>query len=473
MRELISDRQPWELVKELIQNAWDATDFHAECRVTIAPDDDNTTTMVTVEDDGPGFDDIADAYTLMGHTGKRLHPTKRGRFNVGEKYVISVAIQAEVETVGLTVKFPPGSREVTENSRAKGTVVRVLMPWNKQQSDELVGMLQRFRCTNEYRLFVNGLEVPPRPATKATSNVSLQTEIQDARGGPLRKTQRRTEIHFVEPQDANGGKWLYEMGIPVQRIECPWDIDVMQKIPMSQQRDAVSEAYLNRIYAETLNATHGKLERDEFGAQWVKRAIEHPQINPEAVKATVKGRYGSSKAVFATLDRDANMRADAAGYGVANPGGLSQKEKEALRKHASVRDADEVFLTPPPPRSEYEAEPGSNQALFAKWVTEIAGYCGLNATVRYFNEPNNKRLADCQVSTTAPTLRFNEAHLGEKFFRPPYESTEHYDLLLHELGHALANQSGHGEAWGDGVSEAGALIAVRMLQGRDGQGQKP
>ena len=469
MRELNSGREPWDLVKELIQNAWDAVLFDAECRVTIVPQPDGSSTMVTVEDDGPGFSDVADAYTLMGPTNKRLDPTKRGRFNIGEKDVISVAIEAEVETVGYTVSFPrTGSREESPNSRTKGTVVRVLMPWDGGQSDELIKKLQSFRTLASQRLFINDAEVPPRPA-KEVRNVSLPTIKQDPPNGPMKTTQGSAEIHFVEPAGPDGERWLYEMGIPVQAVECPWDVDVMQKIPMGQQRNAVSEAYLNRIYAEALNATHGKLEQEDFRSQWVKRAIEHRQIEPEAVKATVKGRYGSSKAVFATLDRDANMRAEADGcYAVINRGGLSRKEVETFRKHAGVKGSDEVFPTSPPPRSDYAAEPGSNQARFAEWVTEMAGHCNLNATVLYFNEPDNDRLADCSASTATPTLRFNEGRLGDTFFRPPYGSIEHWDLLFHELGHALSNQSviGHGEAWGEGVSKAGALIAVRMLAER-------
>ena len=472
MRELNSGRQPWDLVKELIQNAWDEAPSATECRITVEPQPDGNTTMVTVQDDGPGFKDIADAYTLMGHTGKRLHSTKRGRFNIGEKDVISVAIKAEVETVGHTVTFPAaGSREETPNSRAKGTVVRVLMPWNKQQSDELVAVLQRFRPPTgglfKCSLFVNDCEVT-HPPPKARLAVKLQTVVQDAPGKPMRATQRDTDIHFAEPCDANGERWLYEMGIPVQTIECPWDVDVMQKVPMGQERNAVGEAYLNRIYAEVLNATHEMLEPNEFGSQWVKRAIEHSQITPEAVRSTVKGRYGSTKTVFATLDGDANLRASEAGYGVANPGGLSKKEIETLRKNAGVKDSDEVFPTPPPARDFYEPEPVTDQARFAEWVVEMAGHCNLTATVHYFREPNNARLADCSASTNTPTLRFNEGRLGEEFFKPPYGRIEHYDLLLHELGHALDERSviPHGESWGEGVSKAGALVAVHMLQDR-------
>lgn len=465
MRELNGSREPWDLVKELIQNAWDEVPYATECRIIVDPQPDGSTTLVTVEDDGPGFSDIADAYTLMGHTRKRLDPTQRGRFNIGEKDVISVAIAAVIETAHKTVTFPPdGSRTVADNSRRKGTLVSVLMPWRRDQSRELVDRLQRFRCTNTRRLFVNDREVPPRPAAEIRS-ISLPTVQQDGPNQPMRTQQRTTDIHLIKPPAGSGERWLYELGIPVQTIDCPWDVDVMQKIPMSQQRDNVSEAYLNRIYAEVLNAGHRRLERGEFDAQWVKRAIEHPQITPPALKATLKGRYGSDRVVFETLDMDANARALEAGYAVVR-GGLSKKEIDAFRKHAGVKDSDVVFPTPPPPRIDYAAEPDSNQAKFADWVVKMSSHCNLQAAVRYFDEPGNARLADCSPTTTSPTLRFNAARLGPEFFEPPYGSVEHWKLSFHELGHALdvGSITPHGEAWGDGVSKAGAMIAERLLR---------
>ncbi len=191
MRELNGNRQPWVLVKELIQNSWDEAPFATECRVTLETQADSNATIVTVWDDGPGFSDIADAYTLMGHTKKRLSPTKRGRFNVGEKDVISIAIEAEVETVGHTVTFQPeGSRREATNSRAKGTVVSVLMPWNAEQSGELIAMLQRFRPPRNCLLFVNDAAVPHQPA-KAAPSVTLPTVVQDDPGKPMRGTQRQ------------------------------------------------------------------------------------------------------------------------------------------------------------------------------------------------------------------------------------------------------------------------------------------
>ena len=36
------------------------------------------------------------------------------------------------------------------------------------------------------------------------------------------------------------------MGIPVEEIECPWDVDVMMKIPLDERRDRVSTTYMKK-----------------------------------------------------------------------------------------------------------------------------------------------------------------------------------------------------------------------------------
>lgn len=116
LRQLHAGRPPWTLVKELIQNAWDEAPDATRCDVTIKPRRAGTT-VVTVEDDGPGFAEISDAWTLMAETPKRADPTKRGRFNLGEKEIIAVARSARIETAGTTVSFPPSGGRSTAPDR--------------------------------------------------------------------------------------------------------------------------------------------------------------------------------------------------------------------------------------------------------------------------------------------------------------------------------------------------------------------
>ena len=74
MRSLQLGREPWQLAKELISNAWD--EKTTICRVTLKSLTTRTASL-SIYDDGEGFTNIADAWTLMGHTPKRQNPTAR------------------------------------------------------------------------------------------------------------------------------------------------------------------------------------------------------------------------------------------------------------------------------------------------------------------------------------------------------------------------------------------------------------
>ena len=78
MRQLHAGRPPWSLVKELVQNVWDESPPATRCEVQVRPAEGNgRSTEVEVLDDGPGFANIADVYTLMGTSAKQGNPSKR------------------------------------------------------------------------------------------------------------------------------------------------------------------------------------------------------------------------------------------------------------------------------------------------------------------------------------------------------------------------------------------------------------
>ena len=121
MKMLHEGRPLWQLVKELIANCFD--EEISLCSVSI-----NTVGKgiieVIVEDDGQGFIDIEDSWTLMKPTSKRSNPNVRGRFNIGEKELISVSRNAIIETVGKSVIFDlKGGRKVKNNKRENGTII--------------------------------------------------------------------------------------------------------------------------------------------------------------------------------------------------------------------------------------------------------------------------------------------------------------------------------------------------------------
>ena len=459
MRELHIDRPPWMLVKELIQNAWDEAPEATVCRVRVKPEVRPGVTKVVVEDDGPGFSDIADSFTLMKPTPKRMDPTRRGRFNIGEKEVVSVALEAEIRTVGWTVVFPAaGGRGVRRNRRLRGTVVTALLPWDAGQAEELSEMLMRFRPTT-CRLSVNGKEVPKREPV-STRQARLPTVLQSEPGGPLRPTRRVTSVDVLEPVADTG--WLYELGIPIQAIDSAYDVDVAQKVPLPPNRDTVGRAYLQDIYAEALNASYTELRGDDFAAQWVRTALEDDRVTPEAVKTTVTARYGD-KVAFWSSHTDSNMRAAEAGYEVLHPRSMSPAERDNLRERGQVKGTLTIFPRggKENPRPAEDSELTDAHRAFADWTVELAAYASMDATVEFVFDEGARYRACCTASTATPEVTYNLSRLEPEFFEK--RGPNQLSLVIHELGHAHARKAmEHGPKWGRSCTAVGAMIALGL-----------
>ena len=460
-RQLNEARDPWELGKEVIQNVFDeAGNGATTCTVRVlpvagAPD----RTLLEVLDDGPGFRNIADAYTLMRPTEKRRNPTLRGRFNLGDKEVVSVSKSAAIETVGWTVRFPEGGgREVEPNDRKQGTLFSAVMPWDAAKAEKLVDMVRRFRPT-ECALVINGEEVPKREPI-ASRRARMVTVVQDAPGEPMRQTRRVTQIDVLSPHDSEAG-WIYEMGIPIQPTDSPYDIDVLQKVPMPPNRNTVAANYLQDIYAEVLNAVHEDIPEDEFGKNWIRSASEDRRVSKEAFQSVTRGRYGT-KIVMWSRDRDANFRATEAGYEVINGRSLSPEERKHLREFAGVQSAAAVFQNDVRLNVLPDSELTVHHRRFAQWVVQLAGLAGMLATVSFTHDPQAKLLACCTPDTRTPQVYFNTGKLDESFFRG--RSSTQLELIIHELGHAenrLALE--HGPKWGNACATVGAKIALALV----------
>ena len=444
MRSLHQDREPWDLIKELVQNAWDEAPRATFCSFSVRSESESEA-FVVVEDDGPGFFDPKDSYTLHGDTRKRLDPQKRGRFNVGEKEVISVAAEAVVETVGHTIKFPrEGGRNVSANDRERGTRVLLTMAWTEEQVASLVDRLKIFRPT-DCSLIVDGEEVPMRRPV-ASKMCSLPTVVQDGPGEPMRDTQRRTELHILKiPADrkelgigigGESGGWLYEMGIPVQSISVGYDVDVQQKIPMPQRRRSVSPSYLKNVCAEVLNAVAWLMEPDEFKEPWARTAVENgKRVEPSVVKRYFDSRYGED-ALIESYDSDSNMKAADAGRPLVSPLGMSLDEL-AQAKKAGMKSARDVYGSIAITEDSMDpSDLGDSKLEFAKWVKELAGKVGItNPSVAFVSDPESDVEACCTGRNREdPVLTFNVALLGDAFFDGRGESQ--LRLVVHELAHA-------------------------------------
>ena len=459
MRQLHENRRPHELIKELIQNVFDE-DAATICRVEIRPDLDGI--LVSVTDDGGGFQNISDAYTIMGDTAKRKDPTKRGRFNLGEKEVVSVAIEAKVETVGTTVRFPrEGGREVTPNRRRRGTRIEALMPWNSRDAEELAARLTRFKAPDHLTFTINGIE-PERKAANHRTRGRLPTVVQEEDGGAMKTTRRMTDVDISEPAGATGQ--IFEMGIPIQDIDLPFDVNVHQKVPMPPNRDTVSEGYLKRIYSLVLSEVHGEMPAEQFSETWVREAIEDTETAAEAVRTTLRQRYGDRVVTWSSNTR-ANMEALDNGYQVIHPRSLSQKELKNLRDKAGLQSANALFRDRTGDGGAVmEGEMGlAVRRDFTDWVRQLSAFAGFSVQVEYVNDPGARMVACCTMNSANPRMQFNTHYLDDQFFAG--RGADQLELLIHELGHAEANgATEHGPTWGRSCTAVAGRIAHALLR---------
>src|SRR4030042_4715223 len=88
LKALQAGRSKNFIINELVQNDWDENIKF--CKVQVTSINDYEAEIIVIDDNPNGFKDIRHAYTLFADTYKRGDPTKRGRFNLGEKQVISI-----------------------------------------------------------------------------------------------------------------------------------------------------------------------------------------------------------------------------------------------------------------------------------------------------------------------------------------------------------------------------------------------
>ena len=434
MRALQAGREDWQLAKELIANVWDSS-ASSLCEVSlhsISP----TKAKLVVKDDGEGFDNISDAWTLMGHTEKRLNPHVRGRFNIGEKEILSIAIEATIKTSGHIITFSrTGGRKVTKiKSPFKGTEITCILPWRKKQVEEVIKKLELLLVPANMSFTINGKSFYPAKSYKVV-DATLDTVLQASLGEHIRKTRRQTTVELYKAENGS----LYEMGIPIQDIECPYLVNVMQKVPMPPNRDVVSNSYLKDIYVTVLNATPEELDSENASDTWVRTGMEDEDIDSDVVKTVINKRYGD-KAVLWSTDTRANEKAEMNGYEVIHGKTLSRSERDAM-KIAGLQHSSDIFQTKWVNADIFQSEKWTqdmdNIVDYAKRLYKELFNESLNVSI--YKMPKGEDLAD--FSSSLNLLRFNVSTLGKKWF----EGFHDYQtaLLLHEFSHT----EGEGHDW--------------------------
>jgi hypothetical protein len=354
LKELVGDTPPERLAFEPIANVFDEFDGYGKsdrkrptfCSVQVSRTDTGRKTFLTVTDDGAGFKNPDDIFTLFGPTEKRAAATVRGRFNTGEKLLIAVAHRAVVRSNNITVAFEKDDCDVTRHRSEKfdGVEIQCLMPWNLRETKRVISALKNLRPPEGLRLVVDGEHIV-RSDVKHTVNVTLPTVLLE--DGALRNTTRKCAVDIIQVADDSEPR-LLEMGLPVQSLDdigFRWSLDVQQKVPLPMSRDIVPPTYLFRLIGVVLEqaAMDGVRLIDEANAGdgFVKNALDWVR-NRDALEVVVKDLCGED-AVRRSSDPIANAQAEAAGRTIVSGRWFTENTRHRMTDGKVLPTSKAVF----------------------------------------------------------------------------------------------------------------------------------
>ena len=165
---------------ELLQNAWDQDVETVSLCIKKSPGSRYATIEIT-DDDPNGFADLADTFTLFAESKKKSDPTKRGRFNIGEKLVLSLCEEAEIRTVKGTVKFNATGRHRLRSGTTKGSVFTGRLLMTNTELSETLSVLHRVIVPDDIITSINGEVLEPRTPISVVE-ATLATGIADENG---------------------------------------------------------------------------------------------------------------------------------------------------------------------------------------------------------------------------------------------------------------------------------------------------
>jgi hypothetical protein len=433
LSKILARRGKSFIVYELLQNAWDQN--VSEVEVFLEPVGRQKVKLVVTDDDPKGFEDLAHTFTLFAESNKKADPTKRGRFNVGEKLVLACCEEAQVLTTTGGVEFAKsGDRKKLRKKTEKGSQFSAVIKLNKSEYQEVCESIDRLIPPIDIITKFNGkLLKTDKPIT--SFEASLSTEIGD-KAGYLKKSTRKTTLNIYRVKQGQQG-FLYELGIPVVETGDTYHVDVQQKVPLNMDRDNVTPAYIRRIRTLVLNHTYDLLREKDVNKPWVREAASNSECKDEAVTKTLDLRFGKNRVIYDPSDLEANKKAVSKGYSVIHGSQLSKEEWHNVRRGGTTLPAGQV--TPAKPQKKVEAikvEPTTQMERVIRFSKALAKkLMGVNLTVSILQSEASIG-ADYKATGNGAHLRYNLARLEASFFNDfPNNMEKVIDLLIHEFGH--------------------------------------
>lgn len=424
-------------IYELLQNAFD--EASTKVTLTLTPPKDGKSVLTCVDDAPLGYTNLSDAHTMFAESKKKTDHKKRGRFNVGEKYVLALCDNATItSTTGRVIFHENGTRTHDSVKTKVGTEFRGELSLTPEEFEAMSAAVKRVIAP--VPTFFNGEPVPTRPILHEFTT-TLPTEIADD-SGISRSSKRKTAVRLYKP--LSGEKpTLYEMGMPVVEIDCAYHVDVQQKVPLNIERDNVTPAYLKAVYTIVVNERVNELSEEEVTRPWVSTALANAKsITKEAATEIVKKRFGENAVREDRVDKPANKEAVSQGYNVVVKGAMSREEWKTVTKLGLMEKAGDVCPSPDPgeiPQKIYTPDEYTPEMLaYEKFIQQV-GFILLHHAVRVkFIDDERTNFQGC----FQPTAKEYEMTVNLAFHEVR-DWTENYYLMLHEFSHSILQSNDH------------------------------
>lgn len=438
-------------IYELLQNAFD--EESTKVAVTLTEPKNGKSTLTCVDDAPLGYTDLSCAHTMFAESKKKVNEKKRGRFNVGEKYVLALCDKATItSTTGRVIFNEDGTRTHDSVKTKVGTEFRGELSLTQEEFDAMAAAVKL--VIPPIRTLFNGIEVPARQVLHEFE-ATLATEIADE-NGICRSRQRKTAVRLY-PLLAGEKPMLYEMGMPVVEIDGKWHVDVQQKVPLNIERDNVTPSYLRAIRVAIVNEMKDFLSEEDAAAAWVADALGSPQITPTAVKTVIEKRFGENAVLYDGSDIGSNRECVAQDITVIQRGTFTPEQRANVSK--VIQKAGDVC--PTDKSIEYEVIPPDQltgpQARFKKFILEVAPLMLDHKLEEVeFIDDDSLDIYGCTewLKTERYVFTVNVA------FHDVDDWQRNYDLVIHELAHHAVQRNDHlFEGFWRATSDMGARLA--------------
>lgn len=456
LRKTLSRKGKAFAIYELLQNGYD--EHSTKLEVTLTEPTNNKSVLTCIDNAPNGYMELSNAHTMFGDSKKKSDANKRGRFNVGEKYVLALCDSATVMSMTGRTVFKSNGTRVHDNKRTEvGTVFRGEMPLTKDEFNDMVAKVKL--VIPPVQTIFNGVEIPQRKPLH-TFVTKLPTEVADE-NGILRSRARVTQVRLYEVPMGQSAM-LYEMGMPVVDIDCKWSVDIQQKVPLNIERDNVTPSYLKTVYQAVLDERSDYLNEDDAAEAWVSSALSAANIKTETVKNIAAKRFGEDAVLYDQADLGANREAVAAGRVVIPRGAVTPEIRKNLMK-AGVQKAGEEFSTRSsgPVGLIPDSQLTKSQLRYKQFIEQVAPLVLDHplSKVEFADDPNAKLYGCTQWLRLGYIFTVNVAHHDVD------DWNRNYDLFIHELAHFYVQRNDHlFEDFWRACSDIGAKLAQVALK---------